>query len=135
MAQAIKDLLRPEAVERLRIQFGNLTDIIGIEIRWDASVERRIIKLCLEVRDSTMEHSPSSTMEREIGVGLAEIRRELYRILEIGQKDVSYLDESQIRLDNKLPTDIVLMHSEVYAKLKGYGADLLEISRILKRRK
>jgi len=135
MAQAIRDLLGPEEVERLRTQFGALVDIIGIKRRWDGGIEGKIIELCLELRNSKIERSPSYTMEREIGIGLAEIRRELYRLLDIGQKDVSYLDESHIRLDDKLPTDIVLMHPEVYAKLKGYGADLLEISRLLKRRK
>ena len=135
MAHAIKDLLEPEAVEGLRTQFGALVDIIGIKIRWDEGIERRIIELCLEVCVSKRVRSPSYTMEREIGIGIAEIRRELYRILEIGQKDVSYLDESQIRIDDELPTDTVLMHPAAYAKLKGYGVDLLEINRILKKRK
>ena len=127
MTKSIEELVGSEAVERLRTEFGEFVDNISVTEKLDATIGCNFFDLRFEVW--TLKTSPPRNLplerERQIGVGIAEIRQTLYRVLEIGKENKLHKDELRICVDNKLPSDKVLMHPEVYAKLKCYDHDIL----------
>lgn len=130
----IEEMIGSEAADRLREKFGCIVDYISFNPKMDLGLKLKVVELELVVRDRKTALSSSSSMEREIGIGVAEIRAALYRSLEIGKKGMNHMDEAHICVDNILPKGMVLMNSETYSRLMCFDREILrEIGRILDR--